>query len=100
MFQHKRSQLTLPEAEMQTSDDVRVNMSTNRKDPDDIGPNDVVETLENQSDPVLKKKMTLMSEAIEQIGMTPFHWKLFVLTGFGYAVDSVRLDSSTLLASQ
>jgi hypothetical protein len=34
--------------------------------------------------------MALVSEAIEDIGMTPFHWKLFVLTGFGYAVDSVR----------
>lgn len=54
-------------------------------------PSQVVEVLDNQFDPVLQKKMALTSEAIDQIGMTPFHWKLFVLTGFGYAVDSVRL---------
>lgn len=41
-------------------------------------------------DPVLAQKMALINEAIEQIGMTPFQWKLFFLNGFGYAVDSVR----------
>ena len=40
-------------------------------------------------DPVLAKKMALINEAIEEIGMTPFQWKLFFLNGFGYAVDSV-----------
>ena len=40
-------------------------------------------------DPVLAKKMALVNEAIEEIGMTPFQWKLFFLNGFGYAVDSV-----------
>ena len=42
-----------------------------------------------QIDPVLAKKMALINEAIEEIGMTPFQWKLFFLNGFGYAVDSV-----------
>lgn len=84
---------------MKSSFDVPVSVTTNRKDDNDIYPKDVVEALENQSDPILEKKMILMSEAIEQIGMTPFHWKLFVLTGFGYAVDSVGLDSSALPAS-
>ena len=41
-------------------------------------------------DPVLAQKMALINEAIEEIGMTPFQWKLFFLNGFGYAVDSVR----------
>ena len=40
-------------------------------------------------DPVLAQKMALINEAIEDIGMTPFQWKLFFLNGFGYAVDSV-----------
>lgn len=41
-------------------------------------------------DPVLAKKMALINAAIDEIGMTPFQWKLFVFNGFGYAVDSVR----------
>ena len=41
-------------------------------------------------DPVLAKKMDLVNAAIEEIGMTKWHWKLFFLNGFGYAVDSVR----------
>lgn len=40
-------------------------------------------------DPVLAKKMALVNDAIDEIGMTPFQWKLFFLNGFGYAVDSV-----------
>ena len=42
-------------------------------------------------DPVLSRKMHLVNDAMEQIGMTGFHWKLFCLNGFGYAVDSVSL---------
>jgi hypothetical protein len=42
-------------------------------------------------DPVLAKKMALTNNAIDEIGMTPWQWKLFCLNGFGYAVDSVRL---------
>ena len=40
-------------------------------------------------DPVLAKKMALVNTAFDEIGMTPFQWKLFFLNGFGYAVDSV-----------
>jgi hypothetical protein len=40
-------------------------------------------------DPVLKKKMALINAAIDEIGMTPWQWKLFGLNGFGYTVDSV-----------
>ena len=40
-------------------------------------------------DPVLARKMALVNAAIDEIGMTPFQWKLFVFNGFGYAVDSV-----------
>lgn len=40
-------------------------------------------------DPVLAKKMALVNNGVDEIGMTPWHWKLFCLNGFGYAVDSV-----------
>jgi hypothetical protein len=42
-------------------------------------------------DPILARKMALTNNAIDEIGMTPWQWKLFCLNGFGYAVDSVRL---------
>lgn len=42
-------------------------------------------------DPVLAKKMALINSAIDEIGMTPWQWKLFLFNGFGYAVDSVGL---------
>lgn len=40
-------------------------------------------------DPVLARKMALVNEAIDEIGMSSFQWKLLLLNGFGYAVDSV-----------
>ncbi|KAH8703412.1 putative sugar transporter [Talaromyces proteolyticus] len=40
-------------------------------------------------DDVLARKMALVNAAIDEIGMTPFQWKLFFLNGFGYAVDSL-----------
>lgn len=40
-------------------------------------------------DHILAKKMALINDAIDEIGMTPFQWKLFFLNGFGYAVDPV-----------
>ncbi|KAF8857742.1 MFS general substrate transporter [Acephala macrosclerotiorum] len=42
-------------------------------------------------DPVLARKMALVNDAIDEIGMTPFQWKLFFLNGFGYAVDSLLI---------
>jgi hypothetical protein len=49
-------------------------------------------------DPVLAKKMALTNNAIDEIGMTPWQWKLFCLNGFGYAVDSVRLKHVSKLS--
>ncbi|KAL4933745.1 MFS transporter [Aspergillus undulatus] len=40
-------------------------------------------------DEVLVRKMALVNGAIDEIGMSPFQWKLFFLNGFGYAVDSL-----------
>ncbi|KAG9589791.1 MFS general substrate transporter, partial [Aureobasidium melanogenum] len=42
-------------------------------------------------DSILDAKMHLVNNAIDEIGFTGYHWKLFVLNGFGYAVDSLLL---------
>ena len=57
---------------------------------DDASSNSIKEIFDVQRfDPVLAKKMALVNEAIDEIGMTGFQWKMFFLNGFGYAVDSV-----------
>lgn len=44
-----------------------------------------------QIDPVLAKKLAIVNQGIDDIGMTSYQWKLFALNGFGYAVDSVSI---------
>ncbi|KGO46695.1 Major facilitator superfamily domain, general substrate transporter [Penicillium expansum] len=39
-------------------------------------------------DLALTRKMALANAAINEVGMTPFHWKLFFLNGFGYGADT------------
>ncbi|KAJ5019821.1 MFS siderochrome iron transporter 1 [Colletotrichum sp. SAR 10_99] len=57
---------------------------------EDISISSGMDILENEGeDPVLAKKMHLVNDANDEIGWTPFHWKLFMLNGFGYAVDSL-----------
>lgn len=51
-------------------------------------------------DPALNSKMHLVNNAIDEIGLTPYHWKLFVLNGFGYAVDSLILLIQSVIAQQ
>ncbi|KAH8670166.1 membrane transporter [Tricladium varicosporioides] len=50
-------------------------------------------------DPALNAKMHLVNNAIDEIGWTPYHWKLFVLNGFGYAVDSLLLLLQSIIAT-
>ncbi|KIH86469.1 MFS transporter [Sporothrix brasiliensis 5110] len=50
-------------------------------------------------DPALNQKMHLVNNAIDDIGWTPYHWKLFVLNGFGYAVDSLILLLQSIIAT-
>ncbi|KAH8677649.1 major facilitator superfamily domain-containing protein [Xylariales sp. PMI_506] len=50
-------------------------------------------------DAALNRKMHLVNNAIDEIGWTPYHWKLFVLNGFGYAVDSLVLLLQSVIAS-
>ncbi|KAF2171897.1 hypothetical protein M409DRAFT_63439 [Zasmidium cellare ATCC 36951] len=49
-------------------------------------------------DPVLEAKMHLINNAIDEIGMTGYQWKLFILNGFGYAVDSLILLIQSIIA--
>ncbi|CAN6668597.1 hypothetical protein TRVA0_040S01222 [Trichomonascus vanleenenianus] len=45
--------------------------------------------LYEMADHVLSKKMTIVNDAMNKIGFTPYHWKLFCLNGMGYGVDSL-----------
>ncbi|KAJ5769540.1 hypothetical protein N7520_004099 [Penicillium odoratum] len=51
-------------------------------------------------DQVLAAKMNLINNAIDEIGFTPHHWKLFCLNGFGYAVDSLILLIQSIISIQ
>ncbi|TFK64867.1 MFS general substrate transporter [Pluteus cervinus] len=51
-------------------------------------------------DPVLNAKMYLVNNAIDEIGLTNYHIKLFILNGFGYAVDSLILLIQSIIATQ
>jgi len=68
---------------------------------DDFPINGKVDLLgQDDVDPVLTAKMHLVNNAIDEIGMTPYQWKLFVLNGFGYAVDSLMLLIQSIIAGQ
>ncbi|KND94228.1 putative MFS-type transporter PB1E7.08c [Tolypocladium ophioglossoides CBS 100239] len=51
-------------------------------------------------DPALNMKMHLVNNAIDEIGWTPYHLKLFFLNGFGYAVDSMILLFQSIITQQ
>ncbi|KAH6622628.1 major facilitator superfamily domain-containing protein [Chaetomium tenue] len=51
-------------------------------------------------DPALSKKMSLVNDAINELGWTPYHTKLFCLNGFGYAVDSLVMLLQSVIAGQ
>ncbi|KAM0354382.1 hypothetical protein ACHAPU_001426 [Fusarium lateritium] len=51
-------------------------------------------------DPAFNAKMRLVNDAIDEIGWTPYHLKLFFLNGFGYAVDSMITLFQSIIATQ
>ncbi|KAL7783848.1 MFS general substrate transporter [Trichoderma ceciliae] len=51
-------------------------------------------------DPALNMKMHLVNNAIDEIGWTGYHMKLFFLNGFGYAVDSMILLFQSIISAQ
>ncbi|KAM4059277.1 major facilitator superfamily protein [Hirsutella rhossiliensis] len=66
--------------------------------PDEDGAKDVLSL--GDVDPALDKKMRLVNDAIDEIGWTPYHLKLFFLNGFGYSVDSMILLFQAIVADQ
>lgn len=42
------------------------------------------------ADAAYEKKIAVMNEALIDIGMGSFQWKIFFMTGFGWFVDNVR----------
>ncbi|KAK1909275.1 hypothetical protein P3342_011354 [Pyrenophora teres f. teres] len=63
-----------------------------------LGKDDILQL--EHTDPILNAKMHLVNNAIDEIGFTGYHWKLFVLNGFGYAVDSLILLIQSIIAGQ
>lgn len=53
-----------------------------RNDQLSIGKGDILGT--EHVNIALEAKMRLINDAIDEIGMTGYQWKLFVLNGFGY----------------
>ncbi|KKA20327.1 Uncharacterized protein T310_5655, partial [Rasamsonia emersonii CBS 393.64] len=54
----------------------------------------------DQVDSALALKMRLVNDAIDKLGFTTYHVKLFFLNGFGYAVDSLLLFLMSIAANQ
>ncbi|KAI7085392.1 MFS general substrate transporter [Hortaea werneckii] len=54
---------------------------------------------QESTNPVLNAKMHLVNNAIDEISMTPYTWRLFCLNGFGYAVDSQILLIQSIIAT-
>ncbi|KAL1890310.1 Filamentous Growth Regulator [Sporothrix stenoceras] len=52
------------------------------------------------ADDALADKMRLVDQAIDQIGFTTYHVKLFCLSGFGYAADSLMGFLISIAADQ
>ncbi|KAH6621572.1 major facilitator superfamily domain-containing protein [Chaetomium sp. MPI-SDFR-AT-0129] len=52
------------------------------------------------ADAALGRKVHLVNNAIDEIGWTPYHSKLFMLNGFGYAVDSLVMLLQSVVAGQ
>ncbi|KAL6705877.1 Filamentous Growth Regulator [Coniothyrium glycines] len=83
------------------SDDKRVqdhDVENNTDDVGSVGGGDILQL--EHTDPVLNAKMHLINDTIDEIGFTGYQWKLFVLNGFGYAVDSLILLIQSIIAGQ
>lgn len=50
------------------------------------------------TDAVYERKIAIMNQALIDLGMGPFQWKIFAMTGFGWFVDNVSLLSESLLS--
>lgn len=54
------------------------------------------------ADPVYEKKVAVMNQALIDLGMKSFQWKIYAMTGFGWFVDNVsqgRRNRKSMLRS-
>ena len=42
------------------------------------------------ADEIYSRKISVLNEALIDLGMGSFQWKIFAMTGFGWFVDNVR----------
>lgn len=56
-----------------------------------------IDTTEVQpgADPVYAAKISVLNEALIDIGMGPFQWKIFATTGFGWFIDQLWMQAIT-----
>lgn len=57
-------------------------------------------TIAQGADEVYEKKVAIMNEALIDLGMGSFQWKVFALTGLGWFIDNVGIVSSVPRASR
>ncbi|ETN42332.1 uncharacterized protein HMPREF1541_01486 [Cyphellophora europaea CBS 101466] len=50
------------------------------------------------ADAAYEAKITVMNEALLDIGMGPFQWKIFATTGFGWFVDNLWMQAITIIS--
>lgn len=99
---HNRSQDALP-AQNQTTASSGLAATASPDDPKaqrDVGHTDYqgIDTTQVQpgADASYEAKITILNEALIDIGMGPFQWKIFATTGFGWFIDNVCLSCTTL----
>ncbi|KAM0198945.1 hypothetical protein ACHAPI_003389 [Fusarium lateritium] len=51
------------------------------------------------ADLVYEKKVTIMNQAIIDIGMGSFQWKIYMMTGFGWFVDNFWMQAITIVSA-
>ncbi|CAM1508394.1 Fc.00g052420.m01.CDS01 [Cosmosporella sp. VM-42] len=50
------------------------------------------------ADEVYEKKVSIMNEALIDLGMGSFQWKIFAMTGFGWFVDNFWMQAITIIS--
>ncbi|KAI9149959.1 MFS siderochrome iron transporter [Paramyrothecium foliicola] len=53
----------------------------------------------NASNPVYEKKIAIMNQALIDIGMGSFQWKIYAMTGFGWFVDNFWMQAITIISA-
>ncbi|KAA8916112.1 hypothetical protein TRICI_001763 [Trichomonascus ciferrii] len=56
--------------------------------------------LYEMNDGILSKKMHMINDAMNEIGFSPYHWKLFCLNGMGYGTDSLLFFLQSVTGEQ